>query len=95
MRAYRLARAAEIVYAAIQGGLAYYISHALSTVGHPLSPRAPIVAWTPVAAALVLAVVLRPHAWWAWWAAAVLGLYVIGDSAVAAIRLANLLLRSG
>ena len=90
MRAYRLARLAEVLYAAIQGGVAYYISRRLSAVGHPLPPSALVVAWTPVAVALVLAVVLRPSTRWVWWPAAAFALYVIVDGVVALIRIANL-----
>jgi hypothetical protein len=65
---HRVARSAELVYAAIQGGMAYYISLRLDVIGHPM-PRSILLlaAGVPVAAALVLAIVLCPGVRWAWW----------------------------
>ena len=91
MRAFRIARLAEVIYAAIQGGTVYYISQRLSVIGHPL-PRSVILlgAGAPVAVALFLAVVLRPRARWVWWPAAAFAVYVIVDGAAALIRIVNL-----
>lgn len=94
-RIYRVARSAEVAYAAIQGGMAYYISLRLDGIGHPL-PRSIflLAAGVPVAVALTLAIVLRPSVRWAWWPAVALALYVIVDAAATLVRVADLPARS-
>jgi|SRR6185437_2773444 hypothetical protein len=91
MKPYRLARWAEVVYAAIQGAVAYYVSHLLRASNHPLPPRTLLLAgWIPVTVALVLAVLLRPRSRWVWWPAGAFALYVLVASVVAVTRVARI-----